>query len=51
MSILSGRQLLIIGRFAVRVFARFWRFSGANLPTRLHELNIEIVIVESVWDL
>ena len=42
MFIPSGRQLLIIGRFAEYLLA-----SGR---CDIHELNIEIVIVESVWD-
>ena len=49
MSIPSGRQLLIIGRFAEYLLA-----SGALVVQTcgdIHELNIEIfVIVESVWD-
>ena len=49
MSIPSGRQLLIIGRFAEYLLA-----SGAFIVVQscgdIHELNIEIVIVESVWD-
>ena len=48
MSIPSGRQLLIIGRFAGYLLA-----SGALVVQTcgdIRELNIEIVIVESVWD-
>ena len=48
MSIASGRQLLIIGRFAEYLLA-----SGTLVVQTcgdIHELNIEIVIVESVWD-
>ena len=48
MSIPSGRQLLIIGHFAEYLLA-----SGALVVQTcgvIHELNIDIVIVESVWD-
>ena len=48
MSIPSGRQLLIIGRFAEYLLA-----SGALVVQTcgdIHKLNIEIVIAESVWD-
>ena len=48
MSIPSGRQLLIIGRFAEYLLA-----SGALVVQTcgdIRELNIEIVIVESLWD-
>ena len=48
MSIPSGRQLLIIGRFAEYLLA-----SGALVVQTcgdIHELDIEMVIVESVWD-
>ena len=48
MSIPSGRQLLIIVRFA-----EYFLASGALVVQTcgdIHELNIEIVIVESVWD-
>ena len=48
MAIPSGRQLLIIGRFAEYLLA-----SGTLVVQTfgdIHELNIEIVIVESVWD-
>ena len=48
MSIPSGRQLLIIGRLA-----EYSGASGALVVQTcgdIHELNIEIVIVESVWD-
>ena len=49
MSIPSGHQLLIIGRFA-----EYLLISGALAVQTcgdIRELNIEIVIVESVWDL
>ena len=48
MSIPSGRQLLIIVRFA----EYFPAFNALVVQTcgDTHELNIEIVIVESVWD-
>ena len=50
MSIPSGRQLLITGRFA-----EYLLVSGALVVQTcgdiyIHELNIEIVIVESIWD-
>ena len=48
MPIPSGRQLLIIGRFAGYLLA-----SGTLVVQTcgdIHELNIKIVIVESVWD-
>ena len=48
MSIPSGRQLMIIGRFAEYLLP-----SGALVVQTcddIHELNIEIVIVESVLD-
>ena len=48
MSIPSCRQLLVIGRFAEYLLA-----SGALVVQTcgdIHELNIEIVIVESIWD-
>ena len=48
MSIPSGRQLLVIGRFEEYLLA-----SGALVVQTcgdIHELNIEIVIVESIWD-
>ena len=48
MSIPSSRQLLIIGHFAEYLLA-----SGALVVQThgdIHELNIEIVIVEGVWD-
>ena len=48
MSISSGRQLLIIGRFAEYLLAS----SALVVQTcgDIHELNIETVIVESVWE-
>ena len=48
MSIPSGRQLLIIVRLP-----EYFLASGALVVQScgdIHELNIEIVIVESVWD-
>ena len=46
MSIPSGRQLLITAKYLLASSALVVQTCGD-----IHELNIEIVIVESVWDL